>query len=85
MKEFSNKTPYLAPQLTVVEFQVERGYSESQVQLRVDDVQSRIEAKQMIFGARQNTGNAYMGGQMGSYYGDGYFTGGSTTDGGGYF
>lgn len=82
MKEFSNKTPYLAPQLTVVEFQVERGYSESQVELRVDDVKSRIEAEQMIFGARQGSGNVYMGGQMGSYYGDSYFTGGSTTDGG---
>jgi hypothetical protein len=29
MKEFSNKTPYLAPQLTVVEFRMERGFSAS--------------------------------------------------------
>lgn len=86
MKEFSNKTPYLAPQLTVVEFQVERGFAESDVELRVDDVKSRIEAEQMIFGARQGNSNVYMGGQMGSYYGDAFFTGAGTGgDGGGYF
>lgn len=79
MKEFSNKTPYLAPQLTVVEFKVERGYADSDLefttgakgQLNPEDL------NEMLFGGKQNNTNSYMGSSMGyfssgSYFGDGF-------------
>ena len=85
MKEFSNKTPYLAPQLTVVEFQVERGFAVS-----VDEVEfgakGRVIGDYAIFGAMQGQSNLYMGDQMnGSYFGESYFTTGDEGEGSGYF
>lgn len=87
MKEFSNKTPYLAPQLTVVEFRMEVGYSESdlpEVSIGVGGIE---EMGRMYFAGQQNEhSGSYMGSQMG-YYGSGYFTpdAGGTVDGNSYF
>ena len=83
MKEFSNKTPYLAPQLTVVEFRVEKGYADSdlvELSTGTGGVYNEV-LNQMMFGARQNNSDSHMGGAMGSYYGDDYFGSGTTQDG----
>lgn len=86
MKEFSNKTPYLAPQLTVVEFRMEVGYGES-VTPEIDyGVQGRtdLEVNQMIFLSQQDHSGfngSYMGGEGGmGYYGGGggYFSSGES-------
>ena len=74
MKEFSNKKPYLSPQLTVVEFRMEVGYGESQVPEISTGIKT-LEADGMMYFLGQNAGTTgpYMGGG-GFYYSDGYFT-----------
>lgn len=87
MKEFSNKTPYLAPQLTVVEFQVERGYSESAYEISAGMVGKENDLHTlMVFGASQGQADNYMGNSGMDYFsGSGYFTSSGTGDGSGYF
>lgn len=92
MKNIQIKKPYVAPELTVVDFRVERGMQTSgEIQYHGDGVKAvENELGLMMFISSQgNAGGARMGDQMG-YFGPtgGYFsTPGPTVDGstGGYF
>ena len=82
MKEFSNKKPYLPPQLTVVEFQVERGYSESDIEVKNPTVDSDV-AQNLLGISASDYSNYYSSGLPSGN--SGYFSGSGTGDGGGYF
>lgn len=73
MKEFSNKTPYLAPQLTVVEFRMEVGYSESQVPEISQGIKSLEVANTMYFLGQQTGATGPTMGAAGDYFGSDYF------------
>ena len=73
MKEFSNKKPYLSPQLTVVEFRMEVGYSESDVPEISQGIKSlEVESTMYFLGQQAGTTGPYMG-TSGSYASSGYF------------
>jgi hypothetical protein len=86
MQKKQIKRPYLAPELTVVDFRVERGLQTSQVEVK--PTTDAIEAYYTLLGLTGLTED-----ERALYYGrgmpsgnSGYFMeGGSSADGGGYF
>lgn len=88
MKNIQIKKPYVAPELTVVDFRVERGMQTSgEIQYHGDGVKAvENELGLMMFISSQENAGAHMGEQMGyfgptgSYFsygsgGEGYFGG----------
>lgn len=78
MKEFSNKKPYLSPQLTVVEFRMEVGYGESQIPEVSLGVKGLEDSGMMYFLGQQGYGvdpghsGSYMGSSRMGYFGNGF-------------
>lgn len=86
MQKKQIKRPYLAPELTVVDFKVERGLQTSV------PVEAELGAMQIGYlNSTLNPNNLYMGGPMsdlsrGGYFGYGEYSGPSgAPSGGGYF
>lgn len=85
MEDNQLKRPYFPPQMTIVDFQVERGFDTSDVEVKTTQEELESYRMRMLLGLTDEQMQQYYNGGL-PRSNSGYFSsGGNGLDGGGYF